>query len=137
MPPDLEHLCPVLAFAEWNKVSNIREGYIFHKMASGDRISVNNDPMTSEYFLEMFRNNLLETGIDPIPYGTHSFRQGGCQWLASDCRWPICHICEWGGWSTEFSHLTIVKYLISWNDNPTEKSPASKCLQCGRSCHCA
>ncbi|PBK83564.1 hypothetical protein ARMGADRAFT_1048412 [Armillaria gallica] len=28
-------------------------------------------------------------------------------------------ICKWGGWSTDFSHLTIVKYLISANDTPT------------------
>ena len=46
----------------------------------------------------------------------------------------------------EFSNLTIVKYLISWNDNPTlqredffdfNRPPALKCHACGRSCHCA
>jgi len=81
---------------------------------------------TSEYFLEMFRNNLLDVGIDPIPYGTHSFRRGGCQWMSVD--------------------LTIVKYLISWNDNPMQKRedffnfnrvPMLKCWTCGRSCRCA
>jgi hypothetical protein len=28
-------------------------------------------------------------------------------------------ICDWGGWSTDFSHMTIVKYLVSENDNPS------------------
>jgi hypothetical protein len=94
----------------------------------------------------MFHNNLLDVNIDPSPYGTHSFRRGGCQYFASYKRWPLKIICEWGGWSSEFTNMTIVKYLISWNDNPTERredltnphrAPAKKCFSCGRSCHCA
>jgi hypothetical protein len=101
---------------------------------------------TTEQFLEMFRNNLLDVGIDPHPYGTHSFRRGGCQYLASYRRWSMRRLCEWGGWSTELTYMTIVKYLISWNDEPTEKredffnpnrAPVVKCFSCGRSCHCA
>ncbi|KAF8239775.1 hypothetical protein L208DRAFT_1183824, partial [Tricholoma matsutake] len=97
-------------------------------------------------FLEMFHNNLLDVNIDQSPYGTHSFHHGGCQYFASHKQWPLKTICEWGGWSSEFTHLTIVKYLISWNDNPTERqedltnpyqAPAKKCFSCGRSCHCA
>ncbi|KAJ7364270.1 hypothetical protein DFH08DRAFT_910497 [Mycena albidolilacea] len=41
-------------------------------------------------------------------------------YFASDCQWSLQHICEWGGWSMEFSNLTIIKYLIGWNDDPTE-----------------
>ena len=40
--------------------------------------------------------------------------------MSTQLRWQIRRICEWGGWSAEFSHMTIVKYLISWNDDPTE-----------------
>jgi hypothetical protein len=72
-------------------------------------------------FLEYFRNNLVDVGINPVPYGTHSFRRGGCQYLASERRWLIRRICDWAGWSVDFSNLTIVKYLISWNDNPVER----------------
>ncbi|KAF8175744.1 hypothetical protein K438DRAFT_1802895 [Mycena galopus ATCC 62051] len=68
--------------------------------------------MKSEKFLEMFRTNLLDIGIDPYPYGTHSFRWGRCQYFASHWCWSLCRICEWGGWSMGFSNLTIVKYLI-------------------------
>ncbi|KAF8899905.1 hypothetical protein CPB84DRAFT_1779667 [Gymnopilus junonius] len=115
-------------------------------MASGDRPDAEDTPMTSEQFLELFRNNLLDIGVDPIPYGTHSFRRGGCQYLSSVRRWSLRQLCDWGGWSTEFSNLTIVRYLISWNDDPTDmqedyfnpaRKPAVKCFQCGRSCHCA
>lgn len=100
----------------------------------------------SDTFLEMFRNNLLDIGIDPISYGTHSFRRGGCQYLASCRRWVLRRICEWGGWSTEFTHMTIVKYLIGWNDNPSERredffnpnvQPTVKCPSCGRTCRCS
>ncbi|KAF9526293.1 hypothetical protein CPB83DRAFT_770642 [Crepidotus variabilis] len=140
------HICPVRAMSEWIEASKITKGYLFRKMASGDRPSQNDSPMTSEQFLEMFRNNLLDINIDPIPYGTHSFRRGGCQYLASQRRWLLRDICEWGGWSTDFSNLTIVRYLISWNDVPTKRRedffdphrrPVIFCYQCGRSCPCA
>ena len=94
----------------------------------------------------MFRNNLIDIGIDHIAYGTHSFRRGGCQWLAVEARWHLRKICEWGGWSLEYSHLTIVKYLISWNDDPSQaredffdlnRAPVVQCFACGRSCPCS
>ncbi|KAK0457945.1 uncharacterized protein EV420DRAFT_1620828 [Desarmillaria tabescens] len=105
---DMAHLCPVRALAEWISASEILHGYLFRKMDKRDRpIVVKNSPMTPEVFLELFRNNLWDLRIAPYAYGTHSFRRGGCQWLSVDLRW-----------SKEFTHLTIVKYLISWNDNP-------------------
>jgi hypothetical protein len=93
----------------------------------------------------MFRNNLLDITLDPYQYGTHSFRRGGCQYLASHRRWSLRRICDWGGWSMEFSSLTIVKYLIGWNDDPTElqenflnpnQKITEKCPACGRTCAC-
>ncbi|KAJ7795520.1 DNA breaking-rejoining enzyme [Mycena olivaceomarginata] len=120
--PHLAHLCPIRALAEWLVVSGITEGYLFRKMASGDRVASQNSHMTSEFFLEMFRNNLLDVGIDPYQY---------------------VRICDWGGWSTEFSNLTIMKYLISYVDDPFERRedymnpdrpPTLKCFTCGRSC---
>lgn len=139
------HLCPVRALAAWLKESKITTGYLFRKIASGDRITEANSPMSSEQFLELFRNNLLDVDIDPTPYGTHSFRRGGCQFLHVEKRWSLRRICEWGGWSVEFTNMTIVKYLISSNDDPTEpreqflnpnRQPMVKCSQCGRCCSC-
>ncbi|KAJ6522310.1 DNA breaking-rejoining enzyme [Mycena vulgaris] len=142
LPPHLAHLCPIRALAEWLMVSGITEGYLFRKMASGDRVSEQNSHMTSDFFLEMLKNNLLDAvGIDPYPYGTHWFRRGGCQWLYTCCRWGLRRICDWGGWSTEFSNMTIVKYLISYVDEPSERRedymnpnrpPSLKCFSCGR-----
>lgn len=163
LAPEEAHLCAFRAIAEWIKASNITTGYLFRRMASGDRPSAHDTPMvshwfcilkltllmrlqTSDKFLEMFRLNLLDIGIDPSPYGTHSFRRGGCQYFSSVRRWGLRRICDWAGWSTEFSSLTIVKYLISWNDDPTDardnflnpdRAPALKCFHCGRTCLCA
>jgi len=165
LPEELKHLCPVRAYCEWVHVTQINEGFIFRKIGAGDRFSADhtkhmvcsNSHMTytkvanykfqsSEQFLEGFRMNLLDIGVDPASYGTHSFRRGGCQWLATDLRWPIRKICEWGGWSTDFSSMTIVKYLISWNDDPREKCedffnmnrlPTIACFHCGCTCHCS
>ncbi|KIJ04676.1 hypothetical protein PAXINDRAFT_94457 [Paxillus involutus ATCC 200175] len=146
LPPSEAHLCAVRALADWLKVSQIKTGYLFRKIASGDRVAEANTPMTSEQFLELFRNNLLDIQVDPVSYGTHSFRRGGCQYLHIERRWPLRRICEWGGWSQDFTSMTIVKYLISLNDDPTEpreqffnpdRKPTVKCPQCGRSCPCA
>jgi hypothetical protein len=151
--------------AQWIKASQITSGFLFRKFTAQDCPSAHEDQAmvsppfdedfvgdififlkTSEKFLELFRNNLLDIGIDPLPYGTHSFRRGGCQYLASCWRWSLRTICEWGGWSTEFSNLTIVRYLISANDDPTQrredffnpkKMPTLRCPKCGRTCHCA
>ncbi|KAF9020064.1 hypothetical protein BDZ89DRAFT_1093773 [Hymenopellis radicata] len=125
-PSEMAHLCPVHALAAYLEHTRIDTGYLFRKIDKRDRsIIQKNEPMSSEVFLEIFRTNLLA-------YGTHSFRRGD--------------ICEWGGWNTEFTHLTIVKYLISWNDNAMlscseffdlNRAPTTKCWICGRSCHCA
>ncbi|KAJ3850949.1 DNA breaking-rejoining enzyme [Lentinula lateritia] len=146
MPEEYSHLCVVRAFARWIVISDITNGYLFRKIRANNRIAEENEPMTSEQFLEMFRNNLIDIGVDHFPYGTHSFRRGGCQWLSVERRWPLRQICEWGGWSQEFTHLTIVKYLISLNDNPTvdrddffnlNHPPAFVCPACNPLCHCA
>ncbi|KAN0084001.1 hypothetical protein V8E55_007505 [Tylopilus felleus] len=140
------HLCAVRALADWIVASRISSGYLFRKITSGDRVTETNAPMTSEQFLELFRNNLLDIGVDPAPYGTHSFCRGGCQYLHINKRWSLRRICEWGGWSQELTNLTIVKYLISLSDEPMEprehyfnpdRCPVVKCPHCGRSCACA
>ncbi|KAG1818445.1 uncharacterized protein BJ212DRAFT_1496612, partial [Suillus subaureus] len=138
--PTEEHLCAIQAIAKWIVASKILTGYLFQKFASA------NQPLTSERFLELFHNNLLDIGVDPSSYGTHSFWHGGYQYLHIECRWPLHHICEWGGWSLKFTNLMIVKYLISHNDDATElcehffnpyHSPSVKCPHCRRSCPCA
>ncbi|KAF8992310.1 hypothetical protein BDZ89DRAFT_973503 [Hymenopellis radicata] len=147
-PSFMAHLCPVRALVKWISHSGINSGYLFRKMnCNHEPILLKSQPMTADFFLQCFRNNLVDIHVDDVyAYGTHSFRRGGCQWLASDLRWPLRQICAYGGWSMEFSHLTIVKYLISWNDDPLlprsdffnfERAPVVKCFTCNRSCPCA
>jgi len=141
---------PAFCFASWLLVDQPKETvqwYVcfFHPFKFS-RILMFLFFETSAQFLEMFRHNLAEIEVDFIPYRTHSFQRGGCQYLASVCRWLLRRICEWGGWSTEFSNMTIVKYLISWSDDPTEsrdeffnpkRVATVKCPHCGRSCCCS
>ncbi|KAJ8580343.1 hypothetical protein M405DRAFT_938781 [Rhizopogon salebrosus TDB-379] len=68
MPTSEAHLCAVRAIADWIAASKITKGYLFRKFASGDRVAEANQPMTSERFLEMFRNNLIDIGVDPSSY---------------------------------------------------------------------
>ncbi|KAG1886935.1 uncharacterized protein F5891DRAFT_1132297 [Suillus fuscotomentosus] len=131
LPSNEAHICPAWALAAWLQESKLTTGYLFRKVVSGDRIAEANSPMSSEQFLELFRNNLLNINIDPAPYGTHSFRRGGCQYLHVERRWHL---------------RRIFKYLISSNDDPAEprehffnpnQRPTIKCRQCGWCCSCA
>jgi hypothetical protein len=38
MPEEDAHLCPVMAVANWINASGITQGYLFCRMASGDRV---------------------------------------------------------------------------------------------------
>ncbi|KAJ7113733.1 hypothetical protein C8R43DRAFT_1138578 [Mycena crocata] len=126
LPDEEAHLCPVRAYWNWTAASGIQNGYLFPKIGAGDRIITDkNEPMLAGDFSEIFRNHLLDIGIDPYPYGTHSFHHKGCQYLHLYRRWSLRNICSWGGWSIEFSSLTIVKYLISFCDDPASLSSPS------------
>lgn len=102
---------------------------------------------TADSFLQCFRNNLLDLNVDPRPFGTHSFRRGGCQYLANVLRWPIRDICIWGGWADDFDNPGIIfKYLLSLTDIPTissgdffnpNRKHADPCAECGRTCWCS
>jgi len=140
---------PAFCFASWLLVDQLRgivQWYVYFHLLKSSRFLTPLFFETSAQFLEMFRRNLAKIEIDFTPYGTHSFRRGGCQYLASVRRWLLRRICEWGGWSTEFSNMTIVKYLISWSDDPTEtreeffnpkRVATVRCPHCGRSCCCS
>jgi hypothetical protein len=56
LPQEMKHLCPVRAYVDWINATSIQDGYIFRKMASGDRVSMNNEPMV---WVFLNRNNLL------------------------------------------------------------------------------
>ncbi|KIJ11023.1 hypothetical protein PAXINDRAFT_85166, partial [Paxillus involutus ATCC 200175] len=149
---DRPWMCLLRALAVWwvlaQEQNNHLDGFIFRKRVGSDGISVNStDGMTSSSFLECFRNNLLDIGVDPRPYGTHSFRRGGCQYLHKVLKWSFRQICCWGGWAENFDNPgTIFKYLLSWNDNPDQEREhfmnphrpgTDPCHACGRTCHCA
>ncbi|OBZ78715.1 hypothetical protein A0H81_00663 [Grifola frondosa] len=149
--PNKPWMCPIRAFAKWSdtckQLGIPRSGYVFRKKIGNNMVSANPaDAMSSEGFLECFRNNLLDVKIDPRPYDTHSFRRGGCQYLAMVLRWPFRNICSWGGWAPNFDNPgTLFKYLLSWTDTPLveredyfnpNRAGTDPCNACGRTCHC-
>ncbi|KAG1863694.1 hypothetical protein F4604DRAFT_1882172 [Suillus subluteus] len=129
-------MCLVRTFAVWWMLARERyenlDGFIFRKKIGTDSISVNpTDGMISNAFLKCVCNNLLDIGVDPHPYSR-------CQFLYKVCRWDFGDICDWGGWAENFDNPGMIfKYLLSWNDNPQEKSRKDPCHACGRTCHCA
>ncbi|KAJ7870056.1 hypothetical protein B0H14DRAFT_2726455, partial [Mycena olivaceomarginata] len=123
-------------------------GFIFRKKVGRNGWSIiPSEGMSTDSFMEYFRNNLLDIDIDPRPYGTHSFRRGGCQYLAMVLRWPFRNICSWGGWAENFDNPgTLFKYLLSWTDTPLleredylnpSRPVGDVCAACNRSRHCS
>ncbi|KAG1846025.1 hypothetical protein F4604DRAFT_1884214 [Suillus subluteus] len=115
-------MCPIRTFAIWwllaSQNNEHLDGYVFHKKVGSDGVSVNlTDAMSSESFLECFRNNLLDIGVNPRPYGTHSFHRGGCQYLVMVLRWP-----------------PFVEHEDYFNPNRPQHDP---CPTCGCTCACA
>lgn len=47
LPKEEAHLCPVRAVADWIEESKLTNGFLFRRIASGDRIAEANVPMVS------------------------------------------------------------------------------------------
>ncbi|KAG7005366.1 hypothetical protein G7Y79_00020g048940 [Physcia stellaris] len=113
---DVPHL-----LARWIVLSDLEpSGKVFRRFDAMDRVVTTNVlSMTPQTFLGNFRNNLADIDVDSDPFGTHSFRRGGVQYFLTQKRWDIRKLCDWGGWSMEYDNVTIVRYIINWNDKPT------------------
>ncbi|KAJ7255530.1 DNA breaking-rejoining enzyme, partial [Mycena haematopus] len=145
--PDHEaHLCPVRALCHWIVASGHTTGFLFRSVSKKGHVSMINRTISTTAFLLLLRNNLLEVGVDPTPYGTHSIRRGAVQYLLLLKRKGLRQICEWGGWSTDFSSTSVLRYIISISDDiqlnreeflDPNRPPQLKCYVCGRSCHCS
>ncbi|KAI0739737.1 hypothetical protein C8Q80DRAFT_1054837, partial [Daedaleopsis nitida] len=144
-PEEEAYMCPVRALWAWLKIRKGAPGFLFPSIKRGDHVGPCDQPMPSPRFLGLFRHSLVDIGVSPDMYGTHSFRRGGCQYLCYGRRWSLHRLCEWGGWSLDCNNLTITRYLIgdvddSFEDradylNPNRESTVI-CGSCGRGCHC-
>ncbi|KAJ7168720.1 DNA breaking-rejoining enzyme [Mycena filopes] len=145
--PDHEaHLCPVRALYYWLHASRITSGVLFRPATKFGLVSRADKTMSTTAFLKLFRMNLIDVDVDPAPYGTHSIRRGGVQYLLLFKRAGIRQICEWGGWSTEFTSASVLRYIISVSDDvqlnrqdflDPHRPPQLKCYICGRMCYCS
>jgi len=165
--PKFPYLCPIFAYTTWVGVLVMNamslRGPVFRKPYAGGKFGeqalvCTRSPPPSQLhdclcilqkagqFLDLFRHNLMDIDVDPRPYGTHSFRRGGAQFLHRVRRWSIIKVCDWGGWSKDNdAQSTIFKYLLSWNDSPhhtrremLHPSPPleDRCHTCNRNCNC-
>ncbi|KAJ7755954.1 hypothetical protein B0H16DRAFT_1315486, partial [Mycena metata] len=146
LPHHEAHLCPVRALWYWINASRITSGFLFRPITKFGSVSRTNKSMSTTAFLKLFRMNLMDVDVDPAPYGTHSIRRGGVQYLLLFKRAGLRQICEWGGWSTEFTSSSVLRYIISVSDDvqlirqdflDPHRPPQLKCYSCGRMCHCS
>ena len=129
---------------DYNKQSNDKWMFETHLLLQIKL--VNNDIQSSDQFLENFHNNLTDIDVEPSLFETHSFHRGGVQYLSSEQWWNIQKLCDWEEWSLNYNSLTIVCYLIGWNDNSIRKrenfmnsefQQEIHCSCCEHSCDCA
>ncbi|THU88646.1 hypothetical protein K435DRAFT_866116 [Dendrothele bispora CBS 962.96] len=84
LPEEDKHLCVVRNYRHWIAINGrhiLDPGPLFPKFA-GTVPDPKKGALSPSEFLDMFRHNLIECKINDLPYGTHSFRRGGCQYLS-------------------------------------------------------
>ena len=60
LPEEEAYLCTVRAFADWISASRITSGYVFRRMAAGDRPVANNLPMVCSLPNSVEHNSYLQ-----------------------------------------------------------------------------
>lgn len=67
-------------------------------------------PVSEKTIRTCFLNDMFE--LYPnfwVHYSLHSFRRGGCQYLHCVLDWDLKKVCDWGGWSYQFTNTQVVK----------------------------
>jgi hypothetical protein len=137
------HLCVVLNFFRYLEVAKIRDGLLFRTISARGALS---PTKLSARSVGNYMYCLMEQcGIDPSPFGSHSMRRGGCQYLVSERRFDICEVIDFGGWSGALENNTILRYLNGQLDVPRRTrleylrprvEESIRCSYCGRNCTC-
>ena len=82
LPEEEAYLCPVQAFTDWISASCITSGYVFRRMAAGDRPVANNLPMV--FSLPKFNWTSLMFIID-----FRTIARDVPQWFTGYQHWPL------------------------------------------------
>lgn len=69
-------------------------------------------PLTADIFWSTIKRALVDGGINPSEYGSHSFRRGGSCWLFN-IGMPEERIRELGDWRSN----AYVRYITADNEN--------------------
>ena len=110
-------ICPVRAFNRWMAVLAVRQGACF-PFVDDDDVIQHHTRISNSQFTDRFRSQLEQVNVQSVKlFGAHSFRRGGCQFLATELNMSISAICGWAGWSNKMNFDVIKRYLHRDNDD--------------------
>ncbi|KAF8230492.1 hypothetical protein L208DRAFT_1423829 [Tricholoma matsutake] len=139
---DNPKICPMWALIQLAVLygKNITlSGPLFLKVNKNGAI-MQDTPVTSSMLSRGLTTDLQDLGYKSWAlYGTHSFRQGGCQHRIKNKGGSLDMVAAWGGWS-QIEAITMFRYFYSPNDNH-EPMVHYNCnglnQQCVRQCSCS
>ncbi len=104
--PALSRLCPVEAYLEWIKISQLTSGPIFRAIDRWGHIG--DHGLHQDSLIPIFRNVLQKAGIVDVElYSGHSLRRGFANWAASN-NWDIKSLMEYVGWKNIQSAIRYI-----------------------------
>ncbi|MBC3879948.1 tyrosine-type recombinase/integrase [Undibacterium sp. LX40W] len=104
--PALSRLCPVEAYLEWTKVSQLTSGPVFRAIDRWGHID--NRGLHQDSLVPIFRTILQNAGITDVErYSGHSLRRGFANWTNSN-NWDIKTLMEYVGWKNIQSAIRYI-----------------------------
>jgi site-specific recombinase XerD len=125
--PMLSRLCPVAAYQEWIKLSQLEAGPVFRKIDRWGNIG--NDALHPASFIQLLRDLFRNAGVAaPHSYSSHSLRRGFANW-ANAHGWDVKTLMDYVGWKDIRSALRYIDSPDPFQQNRINNSLGSASLR--------
>lgn len=112
--PALSQLCPVQAYSDWIKVSELNSGMVFRSINRWGQLSTN--ALHIDSLIPLIRNIFSEAGVESAElYSAHSLRRGFANWATSN-GWDIKDLMQYVGWKNINSALRYIESSQRFQD---------------------
>jgi integrase len=116
--PALSRLCPVEAYLEWIKISQLTSGPVFRAIDRWGHIDGHG--LNQDSLVPIFRKVMQKAGIVDVElYSGHSLRRGFANWASSN-HWDIKTLMEYVGWKNIQSAIRYIDSADSYSQRRIE-----------------
>ena len=106
--PALTSLCPVTAYQDWIRVSDLQHGAVFRGVNRWGRLS--EQALNPNSIISLLRKAFKEAHLpEPDQYSSHSLRRGFATWANSN-QWDVKNLMEYVGWKDIKSAMRYIDH---------------------------